>query len=90
MKTILNGKKYDTETAEYICDCPLSTGITKNGIYRKKNGEFFRCSYSIWQNSRGECTGAIFEPLSDSEARRALEGPLSVEEYEDIFGKIDE
>lgn len=42
MNKIINGKKYDTETAIYVCHgCFGNFGEKTVTLYRKKNGEFF-------------------------------------------------
>lgn len=45
MKKIINGKKYDTETATYICGYEYDTlsvfSHIHESLFRKKDGEFF-------------------------------------------------
>lgn len=100
MKKIINGKKYNTETATML-------GSWDNGIYgdldsvsetlyRKKNGEYFvhgeggpRTQYcevigNTWYN------GEAIIPMDYKTAREWAEEHLSVEEYEAAFGEVDE
>ena len=48
MKKIIDGKMYDTETAQYICgyntEDKNDPDYKEEHLYRKKNGEFFVCS----------------------------------------------
>jgi len=102
MKRIINGKKYDTETAKEV-------GYWSNGhsysdfsyccerLYRKKTGEFFlfgeggamsRYSRSCGQNEW--CGGADIIPMTEQEARNWAERHLDGDEYEAIFGDVEE
>lgn len=102
MKKIINGKKYDTETATKI-------GVWSNGlsfsdfkhcsesIYRKKTGEFFLHGeggpMSAYSKSCGENSwsgGEQIVPLTEDEAKKWVENHLGADEYEEIFGKVEE
>ena len=101
MRTILNGKKYDTETAKEIG----SDGegyrndfrFFQETLYRKKTGEFFlygeggamsRYAKSSGDNSWGY--GEKIIPLSEKDAKAWAEKALSVEDYEALFGEVAE
>lgn len=96
MKKIINGKRYDTDTAEVVHD--WSNGYYCNDfhyceetLYKTKSGAYFLCgeggamskySRSLGNNSWGG--GAGIEPLTPDEARKWLEdhdGEEALEEY---------
>ena len=101
MKKIINGKKYDTNTAEEI-------GMYTNGrssadfsyfcetLYRKRTGEFFlhghggassRYAQSVGNSLTG---GEKILPLTEGEAKSWAEDHLTGDEYEAIFGEVEE
>lgn len=101
MKKIIDGKKYDTDTAEAL-------GVLSSGgrpgeftyqcetLYRKKNGEFFLhgvggpySSYAIIDGDDNAGSEQI-RPLTEEEARAWAEEPLTGDEYEAIFGEVEE
>jgi hypothetical protein len=101
MRRIINNRAFDTETADCLGintnNLPISDcNAFKEVLYRKKNGEFFlRCSggaltkyatisgrYSSW--------GEKIQALDESEAKEWAESHLTGEEYEAIFGKVEE
>lgn len=102
MKKIINSKKYDTKTAKEIgiyCASLLVSdfGYFEETLYRKKTGEFFlygsgnaasrysrKCGTNEW------CGGEAIVPLTESEAREWAEQHLEVEEYEAVFGEVEE
>ena len=96
MKTIINKRLYDTETATLI-------GRYNNGydfgdfnyireeLYRKKNGEYFiygrggaRTKYS---ESDGDCmsSGSRIIPLTIEEAEKWAEAHMSADDYLKYF-----
>lgn len=82
MKRIINGKKYNTETAQKM-------GGRDNGynesLYRKKTGEFFLHSEG------GELSqGEKIIPLTEIEAVEWAGDHLEVDVYESIFGEVRE
>lgn len=101
MKRIINGRKYDTGTAELL-------GRWNNGcyttdldyeaedLYRKRNGEFFmycdsgpRGTYAV-PDCGGMAGGDAIVPLEVAQARAWAERHLSADKYEDIFGEVEE
>lgn len=92
MKKIINGKKYDTTTATKIASQTLYYNGNNvsgwNTIYRKKSGEFFL----EHQTSGMNCWDLkeYILPLSELEAREMCEELLDGEEYESVFGEVEE
>lgn len=102
MKKIINGKKYDTDTAKEV-------GYWNNGLlcsdfcyieetlYKKKTGEFFLCGrggaitkYTERVSEGFSGPGKAIVPLTEDEAKKWAEDHLTVEEYEGIFGEVEE
>ena len=102
MKKIINGKKYDTDTAKEV-------GYDNNGLlcsdfsyieetlYKKKTGEFFLCGRGGAVTKYAECkpgefsrSGEAIVPLKEDEAKKWAEDHSTVEEYEKIFGEVEE
>lgn len=93
MKQIINGKKYDTDTATYVGmrdwwdDSVNATQLEK--FYLKNTGELFR------HDDKRTTWGNIYDyekiiPLTLEEAKYQLEEHLSVEKYEELFGVVEE
>lgn len=101
MKKIINGKVYDTETAQVLGSwsnmSDRSFERIDETLYRKRTGEFFlhgeggpasRYAVQIEQTSwRG---GEKITPLSWGDARSWVESHLNPEDYERIFGPVSE
>ena len=101
MKQIINGRKYNTETAK---ECgvashgyPRDFGYYKETLYCKKNGEYFifgeggpasRYAERIDMNSWSG--GSKIRPVSYSEAMEWAEENLDADEYEENFGPVSE
>ena len=101
MKKIINGKKYDTDTAKEV-------GYWNNGrlyndfyyaeetLYKKKTGEFFLyCeggAASNYSHKKGNMMvdGWELKSITEDEAKKWAEEYLTVEEYEKIFGEVEE
>ena len=101
MKKIINGKKYDTDTAEYMLGYVSDSGdlaYTKEDLYRKKNGEYFivgeggpKSKYRIVRYEGCYYSGGPnVIPISESQAKEFVEIHGVAEEYERIFGKVEE
>ena len=101
MKKIINGRKYDTETAKDV-------GYWSNGypcsdfnhceetLYLKKTGEYFlygeggaltEYSRDTWDGRTGS---SQIIPMTESEAKEWAENKLSCDEYEALFGEVEE
>lgn len=102
MKKIINGKKYDTDTAtllgEFYADGgPSDFSYYEEEFYQKRTGEFFiygkggpRSPYAVAVGPRGWRGSEKIVPLTDAEAMSWAEKNLDVEDYEDIFGEVEE
>lgn len=101
MKKIINGKRYDTETAkEVACDSylyPRDFHYWSETLYRKNTGEYFlhgeggpmsRYAESTGQNQWSG--GEKIIPLSIEAAQAWAEEHLDANEYEEIFGTVEE
>ncbi|MBK8132801.1 MAG: hypothetical protein IPN63_07795 [Gammaproteobacteria bacterium] len=102
MKAIINGKKFDTDTAEHIANASYSGSRSdfqwwEEDFYRKRTGECFlagrggpmtRYAVAVDQNSR--TGGSKITPLSEEEAREWLECHADAETYEQVFGAVPE
>lgn len=102
MKKVINGKLYNTDTAE--CIAVFDNGLVDDTIhfiveelYRKRTGEFFICGHggaaTVYAEQRGYDGWVGSEkiiPLTYEAAQKWAEEHLSGEKYEDIFGEIPE
>ncbi len=101
MKKIINGKKYDTETATKIESWDNGLGYNdfnnlSEDLYQKKTGEFFlhgeggaNTKYS--KSSRNSSWGSSdIVPLSLNEAKDWFEEHGDADKYEEIFGEVEE
>ena len=101
MKKVISGRLYDTSTAklmgEYQYSYPNDFHWYREELYQKKTGEYFlygeggalseyRENVSLNEWSGGEA----IKPLSYQEAQQWAENHLDGDEYESIFGEIDE
>ena len=101
MKRIINGRRYDTETAKLLGQASYSNSTDfaywSEELYVKRTGEYFlygeggpmsKYSQQVGQN---EWTGGQeIIPLSLKEAKKWTEKYLDADEYEKIFGKVEE
>lgn len=101
MKKIINRKKYDTETAKRIGSYSNGVGYSDlayfcEELYEKKTGEFFIYKEGGPMSHMGICRdGSIVGseniiPVSENDAKNWVEEHLSVDEYESIFGEVEE
>lgn len=102
MKKIINGKKYDTETAREVGS--RSNGLSykdfswvEEALYQKKTGEFFlhgeggpATRYAYISASGGMSIGESIIPLTEDEAKKWGEKYMDVDQYEAIFGEVEE
>lgn len=101
MKKIINGRKYNTETARCVAIYEVGTSDRLYGfsesLYRKRNGEYFlhgeggpgsKYSKSIGCNEWSGMKEII--PMAYKEAREWAEKHLDPEEYEAEFGDVPE
>ena len=101
MKKVINGRMYNTETAEKLAewDNSLWDGFDdySETLYRKHTGEFFlyghgrpSAVYAQSDIARWMTGDQAIVLLSEQEAREWAEEHLSGDEYEEIFGVIEE
>ena len=101
MRKIINGKKYDTETAEQLASYwnELSTRDFRHmteRLFRKKTGEYFLYGEGGPASKYAEhCSGGLTDgkciiPMFESEAMKWAEEHLDCDEYEAIFGEVEE
>lgn len=102
MKRIINGKKYDTETAKELFQKWSGESVTdfnyyEESLYQKKTGEFFlageggamsKYAHSCEGNCWGYGKGII--PLTLYEAKEWVETNQSVDDFEELFGSVEE
>ena len=101
MRKIINGRKYNTKTAECVGEM-ASTYNFNDGyyyweeLYRKRTGEFFLhgagngLSPYAQSVGMGSTSGENIFPISEEDARKWGEKYMSVGEYESIFGEVEE
>ena len=102
MKRIINGKRYDTDTAKKVAyDCYNGSRRDfqwwQETLYRKNTGEFFlygeggaMTKYAEREGNSGWTGGERIMPLTYTEAQEWAEKHLDADEYEGIFGAVDE
>ena len=83
MTKIINGKKYDTNTAKFVCKGTFGNfGCKSVTLYQKQNGEFFEYHHLDGRE--------WIEPVDESEAKRFAEEQMDGDEYEAFFGEVEE
>jgi len=101
MKKIINGKRYDTNSAKELAYAsysnPRDFSYWAETLYRKNTGEFFlygeggpmsRYAAAIDQNNWSG--GEKIMPLSYESAQKWAEKNLDADKYEEIFGEVTE
>jgi len=102
MKKIINGKKYDTDTATKLVEWNNGYGYNdfaycEETLYQKKTGEFFlygeggaQSKYVVYSGMNSWGGGCKIIPLTFEAARAWAEKYAEADEYENIFGKVAE
>lgn len=102
MKQIINGKKYDTATAKEVGYYYNNYSVGdfhyyRENLYKKRTGEFFlygvggpMSKYAVTEGNNGWSGGERITPLTEEEAREWVEKHLNTDEYEEIFGEVEE
>jgi len=102
MKKVINGKLYDTEKAQRLASWEniqdvRSFNHMEETLYRKRTGEFFlhgegeaRTRYARQYESNMWGHGEEIVPLTVQAAQKWAEEHLDGDEYEKIFGTVDE
>ena len=101
MKKIINGRLYNTKTAMLMGTAsysyPGNFEYWKEDLYRKKTGEFFlygeggpMTKYNRKTGQNEWSGGEEIIPLTVGEAQEWAERYLDADEYEEIFGEVEE
>ena len=102
MKKIINGRKYNTETATKVAEWSNDYGPNDfryciEVLYRKRTGEYFvhgeggaMSCYAKAAYGGGYFGGESIVPLTSDEAREWGERHMDVDDYEAEFGEVDE
>ncbi|NLE25783.1 MAG: hypothetical protein GX625_10680 [Clostridiaceae bacterium] len=101
MKTIINGKLYNTLTATLVGEydngyLPKDSKYMEEELYRKKTGEYFLYGrgggLSKYAEHEGNyrTEGSAVIPLTVEEAKYWVEKHLSVNTYIKLFGEPEE
>ena len=102
MKKIINNKLYDTESAKLAASWSSPGSVTdfsyyEESLYRKKTGEYFlhgcggpSTKYAKSAGQNQWTNGEAIIPLTYENARKWAEEKLDGDEYEEIFGKVEE
>ena len=102
MKKIINGKVYDTSTAERVCGwsngrSTSDFGYCSEELHQKRTGEFFlhgeggpRSKYAVSQGNNDWGYGEQIIPLTYEAAQKWADEHLASEDYEAIFGEVAE
>ena len=92
MKQIINGKLYNTETADLVADNEFSDGNnrfshgTASYLYKTKKGNFFTQYVTLWQGDHDNIS-----PISLEDAKKIYEDLHNhYMEYEEAFGEKPE
>lgn len=102
MKKIINGRRYDTNTAKELAYWQNMYDVRNfshysETLYRKNTGEYFlygeggpSSKYSRTVGTNEWSGGERIMPLSLEEAKKWAEEHLEGDEYEEIFGAVEE
>lgn len=97
MKKIINGKRYDTDTAEFIGKWEniynsADLQYECEELYRKKTGEFFMygeggpaSSYAVQTGTSSWSGSCKITPITEDEAKKWVEKNLDGDVYESLF-----
>ncbi len=101
MKKVIDGKLYNTETAEFIGywdngQSPREFTFCSETLYRTKSGRYFihgeghaNSMYGVWHGNSGGW-GEQIRPYTAAEARKWAEEHLDAEDYIKAFGEPEE
>jgi hypothetical protein len=102
MKKIIEGRVYNTDTAELVGEWAntYNTGdfnFCIENLYRKKTGEFFihgrggaMSKYAVSAGSNTMSGSEQIKPISFEYAKQWAEEKLTADEYEKLFGEVVE
>ena len=102
-KAIINGRRYNTETATEVCDVSTGGDVSTTDfkwhsttLYRTKAGRFFVAGrggpMSRWAKrvDNGYSGGAGIQPIDIDEAKRLVEAHGTQEDWIACFGEPEE
>ena len=100
MKKTIGGSKYDTDTAKMVGSNAYGQvgdfSHWEEELYKTKSGKFFlhgeggaNSRYGVWEGNEGSY-GEKIMPMSEEEAKKWTESALDGDEYENIFGDVEE
>ncbi|EOI55532.1 hypothetical protein [Enterococcus gilvus] len=101
MKKIIEGKKYDTETATLVAEYRMGNRSDFKGIeekvYQTKKGQYFLYfwggGYTKYREEVAPRTYSDSEGIkliTEAEAREFAIKHLDTEDFEEIFGEVEE
>lgn len=101
MKKIIDGRRYDTSSAKEMASdsymTPRDFHYWRETLYRKMSGEYFlhgvggpASKYAVSTGQNQWSSGEKIIPLSLEAAQKWAEEHLDGDEYEEIFGIVDE
>lgn len=102
MKKIINGRRYDTDTATHLASAYSNLekrdfGYWEEELYRKNTGEFFiygwggpASRYSVSAGNNSWSGGEKIIPVTLEAAQEWAEKYLDGDKYEEIFGVVEE
>lgn len=102
MKKIINGRKYDTETAAVIGSDSYNGSASDFGywsetLHRKRTGEYFlhgeggpRSRYARSMDGGGWGWGEEIVPMTVKKAQEWAERHMDTDDYEAAFGPVSE
>ena len=100
MKRIIDGKRYDTSTAEEIATSThgykMEFSYYEETLYCKRTGEYFLYGYGHGESKYAKQVlgawgpGEDIIPMTYEQAREWAERNLDAEEYEREFGEVPE
>ena len=101
MNKVIKGKRYDTSKAQAVGYASYSNrgdfGFWEETLYRKRTGEFFlhgeggaNSKYAKQVEQNSWCGGEKIIPLTYEKAQKWAEEYMDGDEYEKIFGQIEE
>lgn len=97
MKKVINGKRYDTETAEFIgrwenIHNSADLQYECEELYKKKTGEFFiygaggpASSFALQTGTNSRSGSSKITPIIENEAKKWVEKYLDGDTYENLF-----
>ena len=101
MRKIIRGKVYDVDKAKKLLEWsfggPRDFNYVCEALYVKRTGEYFiageggpNTKYREWVDSNSWRGGEKITPITEQEAREWVEEHFDADEYERIFGKVEE